>query len=188
MMIGSLGKSTATSSTAMGSPYLLLFAALVEQAQGLVAVDVVVGLHELVGRVDLDAVELEHVEGVGDLALGVLAQPRMHAAEGDDPVRVLVAVGRAVVVDAGTEAHQVLGRVVDQRDPGDVLLVEEADELAGLLDEALDVLQVRAPAAHDLGDFGLELLPGLDVDVGVHDPEVSDLHQSMFRGVPSLQS
>jgi hypothetical protein len=61
-------------------------------------VPVVVGRDSLVGRVDLDPVEGELLERGFDLGVGVVGNPRIEAAEGEDAVGCRVAKRRSPLV------------------------------------------------------------------------------------------
>src|SRR5207245_1525029 len=88
---------------------------------------------------------------------------------GDEPVGRGTAVLRDVLVDPCREAHQVRARIVDQHRALDAVRVQAAEQVRGAAVDLLDLVEVRAAAADHVEHGGLELPPGLDVDVGVGD-------------------
>ena len=148
-MIVRSGKSTATSSTAHGLARAAARAGedrgagvdhdrqaqplrlLVERAQGVEAVEVGVGLHRHVRRVQLQRAHAQ-VRGPPHRGRGVLGEARVHAPHGDQAVGRGLAVFGHVLVDALGEAHEVGAGVVDQHRALDAVRVHAAQELGGL--------------------------------------------------------
>ncbi len=128
-------------------------------------------------RVDLETPDPQREEFL-HLALGIGSEPRVDPAVRDQAVRRGTGVVGGEPVRLHGEAHHVGARIVHEARTPDVRAIEDLQEGRRVVHDRAGPLRLGAqPAAHDLGHRGLELAPGLNVDVQVGDARRRGRHR-----------
>jgi hypothetical protein len=134
------------------------------------AIQVIIGIKQLVRRMDLDQPYAQPYQVVHHL-MDVQRVPRKHAASRKQPLRILLAVVRHPWVYFVGETHRLRRNIINEHRPLHADGIHILQQRLGRPAVLQDVLIMPARFLHHLKRPGPEHLDGLNMDVAV-----SDLH------------
>src|SRR5712691_4052866 len=105
----------------------------------------------------------------------------MDRAHRNEPVLPAFDESANPVVGLLGKAHDVRSHVVDESGALDPLVVHQAEQLPRVASGSLDPRHIRMTRGHRDPRLRLQLLPGLDMDVTVEDPQGSLFCHAIFR-------
>src|SRR5260370_18583403 len=142
------------------------FGGAIDDLQLFHTVQIIIGVKQLVGRVDFDHPDAE-AHNLLHICENVGRVPRMQAATRNQALRTFFDIVGDELIDFSCEPHDLRSNIIDEHSTADTDGIQVLEKVFGRTAELNHLIEVRTFLFKSLERPGFEHLQGLNVDVAV---------------------